>query len=121
MFWGQTNGLLAVFAGEFLRAIRKGRPFQAGLWLGGLWLKPQILLLILPALLLQRQGWVLAGFGSTSLLLVGLSLLLAGPQTLLRLISLWLAFAQGIPTIIPEVMINWRMVGIRLDADLSPC
>lgn len=120
LFWGQVNALLAIFVGEFLRAMRSGKPLRAGLWLGGLWLKPQTLLLLLPALLLQRQGWVLTGFGAMSLLLVGLSLLLAGPQTLLRLLSLWLAFAEGIPTNIPENMVNWRMLGLRLEEFLPP-
>ncbi|MCS7283897.1 MAG: glycosyltransferase family 87 protein [Anaerolineae bacterium] len=120
LFWGQVNALLAIFVGEFLRAMRSGKPLRAGLWLGGLWLKPQTFLLIVPALLLQRQGWALLGFGAMSLLLLGLSLLIAGPQAMLRLLSLWLAFAEGIPTNIPENMVNWRMLGLRLGEFLPP-
>lgn len=120
LFWGQVNGLLAVFVGEFLRAMRKGRPFRAGLWLGGLWLKPQTFLLLLPVLLLQRQGWALLGFGVASLLLLALSFLLAGPRAMVRLVSLWFAYAGGLPTNIPENMVNWRMLGLRLGEFLPP-
>ena len=41
LFTGQVNLLLAICAGEYLRAAMAGRPLQSGVWLGGLLLKPQ--------------------------------------------------------------------------------
>lgn len=53
LFLGQVNVLLLVVFGEFLLATMRGQAFRGGLWLGGLLLKPQTLVLILPGLLLQ--------------------------------------------------------------------
>ncbi len=45
---GQINVFMVVCIGEFLLASLKEKEWSAGLWLGGLLLKPQILIFILP-------------------------------------------------------------------------
>ena len=44
-FWGQVEVLLLICAGEFIRNDLKEKPFLSGLWLGGLLIKPQVLIL----------------------------------------------------------------------------
>jgi hypothetical protein len=63
LLYGQVNVWLVIFVGQLLLAYQGGRPTRAGLWLGGLLLKPQLLLLLLPALLVGREWRVLGGFG----------------------------------------------------------
>ena len=52
---GQINVWLLICIGEFLRASLSKRPWVAGLWLGGLLVKPQLLILVLPFLLIQKR------------------------------------------------------------------
>jgi hypothetical protein len=103
-----------------MRALMDKKPFQAGLWLAGLLLKPQTLLLIGVALLLQRSVKVLAGFAMTFAALLGASFALVGYDGLQRLIRLWLGFTSGLPTNDVEIMMNWRMVGLHLGNVFSP-
>lgn len=124
VFWdlvlGQTNFWLLVCVGEFLRAMRAGRSFRAGLWLGGLWLKPQSLVLMVPALLLQRAWRGLAGLAVASLAIWGVSFGIGGPEAMHRLLNLWFGYASGLPTNDTHAMVNWRMIGIHLSSFLDP-
>ena len=61
LFTGQVNVWLVVCVGEFMRASISGREFRSGLWLGGLLLKPQALLLLAAGLLMRRRARILAG------------------------------------------------------------
>jgi len=115
--YGQVNVWLAVCIGEFMRASISDRRFRAGLWLGGFLIKPQSLILIVPVLLLQRAFRTLAGFASASLLVLGTSFVLMGYDGFATLIRLWLGYATGLPAAIgPQVMMNWRMIGISLNS-----
>ncbi len=114
MLLGQMNVFLVVCLGEFLLASLDGREELAGLWLGGLLLKPQILIFILPGLLMRRRYRTLAGFAACGAGLLGLSLLLVGPYGLRDLASLILQYVHGLPTNAPEVMMNWRAFAINL-------
>lgn len=58
---GQISVWLMVFFGEALIAFRRGRPLRAGLWLGLMFLKPQTLVLIVPALAVAGQWRMLGG------------------------------------------------------------
>lgn len=118
--WGQVNILLVACVGEFLRAMVTEKPFRAGFWLGGLWLKPQTLVLILPALLLQRSWKALVAFGMISLLVWGNSIGIGGPEGSRRMLDLWLSSAVGMPTNNPQLMSNWRMVGTHLSSLVGP-
>jgi len=113
-YYGQVNTWLTVCVGEYMRAAMTGKPFRAGLWLGGLLIKPQYLILIGLALLIQRTFKILAGFAISSVAIIGISLLMAGTKGLLILIQLWFGYTSGLPATGPEVMMNWRMVGLNL-------
>jgi len=114
LFWGQVNLLLLVCVGEFIRNILDKREFRAGLWLGGLILKPQLLILIGPAMLLQRKWKLLGGFSSTIGVTLVSSLLLGKLSSLINLASLLTKYVPGIASNAQENMTNWRMVGERL-------
>lgn len=114
---GQTNILLLLCAGEFILTSHKGNDFRAGLWLGGLLLKPQTLILIAPALALQRRWKSLAGLSAATLVILLLSTSLAGQTGMGAMATAWGNDAEISP-IDPKLMMNWRMVGSYLQ-DLS--
>ena len=113
---GQVEVFLVVCMGEFIRNGLNKKPFPSGLWLGGLLLKPQLLIIIIPLLIIQRNWKVLMGFFASSGLIIGSSFILSGYQGLKSLIDLWTQFGSGIATSSPESMINWRMVAVNLDS-----
>lgn len=111
---GQLNVWLAIFVGECLRNFLLDKPFKAGIWLGGLLLKPQFLVLILPFLLLQRKFKALGGFfvSTLSLLLISLGMIsFAGFNDMLKI---WLTSGKGGGTSNAPAMMNWRMVGTHI-------
>lgn len=120
LFEGQVNVFLTICVGEFLRAMLNNKPVRAGLWLGGFLLKPQFLILILPATLMQRSWKVLFGFSISACLLLGISLVLGGKESIVGMVRLWTGYSGGIGTNSPENMMNWRMVLVRLSAFLAP-
>lgn len=109
--WGQVNVWLLWCVACFLEAWEKGRPFYGGLWLGGLLLKPQTLVWVLPGLLLRREWRALAGFGTAGLVLLSISLGLAGPEGMRAWLSLPFRYMGDSPAIIPEAMMNLRGLG----------
>jgi hypothetical protein len=111
---GQVSFFLAICIGEFLRHQMAGCPFWAGAWLGGFLLKPQALLLILPAIVVQRMGKALLGFIIVASLLLTVSVGLTGIQGFSRLVHLWIGCGTGGLGNNPEYMTNWRMVGTHL-------
>lgn len=114
---GQVNVLLLICMGEFILALIRGRDFRAGLWLAGLLLKWQVLVLFLPGLLLGRRFRTLAGFALAAFLILALSVALVGPDGLLAVGNLYLKASFGENrTINPQLMMNWR----SLAANLSP-
>jgi hypothetical protein len=119
MYFGQVEVWLMIFISEFLIAWRNGELFKSGLWLGLALLKPQILILLVPYLLLNRYWKVLGGFLTSALIIFIFSLLLVGVSGLLDLIKLWLGYSTGLPSNAPEVMMNWRMLGIHASRIIS--
>ncbi len=117
---GQVGFALMVSVGQFLHEIRAGRPFRAGLWLGGLLLKPQALVLMVPALLIQRMGRALLGLGIAASLIAAASVGLAGTEGIRRLLDLWIGGTRGMLGNNPEYMTNWRMVGTHLSRWIPP-
>jgi hypothetical protein len=106
----QMNVWLLIALGESLIALRRGKNWQAGLWLGGLLLKPQTLILLIPGLLIAKKWRVLGGFVVASAVVGILSLLLAGPAGLVgvyQVISQW-------PSILAESGMNWRALSLNL-------
>jgi hypothetical protein len=118
-FYGQVNVLLLIAAGEVLLAGLKGDDLAAGLWLGGFLLKPQLLVVIVPGLLLSRSFRTLRGLAFSAAALLGSSLLLAGPEACLDNLRLMFAFGTGMPSNSPQVMMNWRALGGNLQAVLG--
>jgi hypothetical protein len=118
LFAGQVAVWLAICAGEFLLALSAGKPFRAGLWLGGLLLKPHLLVLIGLVLLLQRSFRTLAGLAVTSSALLAACLLLSGPGAVLRMLDLWLVqgTGSGYSGVWLEGQMNWRMLAFHLSA-----
>jgi hypothetical protein len=116
---GQIEVFLLVCAGEFIRYSVYKKPVLSGLWLGGLLLKPQLLIIIIPIILLMRYWKVLTGFIISSGVILITSLSLSGFTGLKSLINLWTRYSVGIATNNPEIMINWRMVGAILNNYLN--
>lgn len=107
---GQVNLLLLIAMGEFIRAIMSEKPYRAGLWLGLVLLKPQMLILILPFLLIQKQYKALVGFTLSSILIVAASYLVGGAEGMLAFRDVIFESAQGGATSNYELMMNWRAV-----------
>lgn len=112
---GQVNVLLLVCAGEFIRNAVRKKPILSGLWLGGLLVKPQLLILIIPIILIMRNWKVLMGFVASSGIILATSFILSGSAGIKALINLWGRSSIGFAASYPEEMINWRMVGLNLD------
>jgi hypothetical protein len=113
IFSGQVNVWLGVCVGEFMRALVDGRRFRAGLWLGGLLLKPQVLVLIGLVLVLRRSTRILAGLAACASVLLLASLLQVGAAGLVDALTLWTVYARGQASIWLEGMMNWRMIGFH--------
>jgi len=116
---GQVNVWLLICAGEFIRAILSNKHIKAGLWLGGWLLKPQILLLILPFLLLKRSIKSLLGFSLSTLVILLVSFLLIKWEGLIKLFNIIFESAGGGATSNPGAMMNWRMLGWHLTSITS--
>ena len=116
LFQGQFNLLLMVCVGEFLRKIMDDKQFLAGIWLGGLLLKPQILILIIPFLFLKRRWRALYGFAISSFGLGLISFLIGGLTSIQKMVQLWIGYTGGLPSNYPEAMMNWRMVALNVNA-----
>lgn len=113
--YGQPEVFLLIFTGEFLLHSYTKKPFISGLWLGMLFLKPQVLLLVIPALLLQRNWKTLAGFFITAGSITLLSTLIVGLDGMIDLMKLWFAYAPNTEFFSPNGMANWRMLASNLN------
>lgn len=115
LFTAQVNLVLMICIGEYVLATVRGDHLQAGAWLGGLLLKPQSLVLLIPAFFLQRSWRTILGMAISSGILLAASLLLGGLRSFQLLIGLWLGYAAGLPTNDPQLMMNWRMIGLQME------
>lgn len=113
---GQINVFLMICVGEFIRNAVKGRPFISGLWLAGLLLKPPLLILLLPILLIMRYWKVVFGFMVSSLFVLTTSWVLSGTRGMIAFTTMMLKIGSGGAASSPQYMINWRMVGVNLNA-----
>ena len=112
--YGQVNVWLVICFGEFIRATISKKPLLAGLWLGGLLIKPQLLILLLLFLLLQRKYKALLGLSLSVISLTGLSYILIGAGGLSNLIEAVRLAASGGVSSSPMYMMNWRMLSYYL-------
>ena len=113
--FGQVNVWLLIGFGEFLIAVHRARDFAAGMFLGVMLLKPQILVLLVAGLVIGRRWRTLAGLGVAAALVLGASLGLAGAHGLSALALLWLGYTGDMPTTYPESMMNWRGLMVNLE------
>jgi len=114
--YGQPEVLLMVFSGEFLLNLISKKTFTAGLWLGLLFIKPQAIVLVIPALLLQRNWKTILGFITSAFGIVFFSTILTGVDGLNSLIKLLFFYAPGTEFFSPNGMANWRMVASNLNS-----
>lgn len=112
---GQVEVFVLICAGEFVRQAGNNKPILSGLWLGGLLLKPPLLILIIPIFIIMRYWKVLLGFFASSGMILGTSLLLSGLDGMRELINIWTKVTGVTAPTAPEIMINWRMVGVNLN------
>jgi hypothetical protein len=92
---GQWGGFTLVAAVGALWALRSGRPLTAGLLLSVLLVKPQLVWLLLPLLLLASRWRVAAGFAIGGAVWLASGLLLIGPGQLAQMVSLVRARQSG--------------------------
>lgn len=118
--YGQLNILLVICIGEFLRSLKVHKPLRAGIWLGGWLLKPQLLILILPYLLIQKKYKALFGFIISSIILFGTSFLLVGWDGMSSLFNLIFESAGGGAASHYEYMMNWRMLSYYVSIFTTP-
>jgi len=108
---GQPVLFLASALAESYLALRRGADFRGGAWLGLLALKPQYGLILGAFLLWKRRWWAVAGAVLGVAVVVGGSVLVAGPGALLDYASAVSAMgAFRDPYAVPAEMINWRSV-----------
>jgi len=119
LFFGQVNAWLMIGLAGFLVSLRHQRRLMAGIWLGLLLVKPQILILLVFGLLLSRQWKTLGGVFVASLAALAASAALAGTAGLARLLDLLLRYPANLATTFPESMMNWRALGLLLDPVLG--
>jgi len=112
---GQIELLNVIFCGEFLRYAVKKRPVISGLWLGGLLLKPQLLILIILALMLMKNWKIFQGFMISAGGILTVSVFLSGVESLMELLNLWTDTEQLYSSFAPENMANWRMIGFNIN------
>ena len=111
LYKGQVNIWLCICEGEFIRAAISDKPFRAGLWLGGWLLKPQLLVLIIPFLLIKRSIKVLSGFIASTIAVLVISFSFINTNGFLSLKNILLESAGGGASSNPMIMVNWRMLG----------
>lgn len=123
LWWGQPGLWLMMCAGEFYWNVRQGRSMAAGAWLAGWLFKPQLLTLLLPALLLQKQWRALMGFAIVGAVVAASSILLLGRTGLMNfllLLGFWGDASGGLPAINPYLMMNWRMLALHAENLVGP-
>ena len=109
LYVGQIQILLAWFVAEFYLALRAGKEFQSGIWLGCLLLKPHYGLLLGLLLLWKRCWHAVFGAATAGGVIVGGSVLAAGVGGVLAYPSAFSGMAQFRGDD-PTIMINWRSV-----------
>jgi hypothetical protein len=100
-------------------ASSRGRSYLAGFWLGGMLVKPHILVLLLPGLVIRKHWMSLAGFLSSALAVFLASTLLGGWQGVWSAVQLAARFSGSLIQTGPTMM-NFRALALNLEALLPP-
>ncbi|MGI5835930.1 MAG: glycosyltransferase family 87 protein [Chloroflexota bacterium] len=80
LLWGQVSGLLLLVLSLALVSMASGQRTIGGMLLGLLCIKPQCALLFPLVFLLKRRWRELAGFSAVGLSMVGISVVILGPE-----------------------------------------
>lgn len=110
---GQVNVLLVIILGEFMLALLRGKSYLSGVWAGCLILKPHMLILLLPGLVITRRWRVLFGFLSSLAVLISASFLLAGADGMLAWLNVIRSFSAPSFLSLPNMM-NGRALAFNL-------
>ncbi len=117
LVFGQVNAQFVLALGLGLMALSSGRPLLGGALLGILWLKPQYAVLFPVVFVFKRRWAELAGMVGMGLAIGAVSLLLVGPEGMLRFVLVLREIGGFYPPadsfIFPEAMVNWRGVVIN--------
>jgi hypothetical protein len=116
---GQMNVFPMICLGEWVLASLRGRRYLAGFWLGGMLVKPHILVLLLPGLVIRKHWTSLAGFLSSALAVTLASTLLGGWQGVWSAVQLAARFSGSLIQTGPTMM-NFRALALNLEALLPP-
>jgi hypothetical protein len=111
---GQVNVLLVILLGEFVLTRVHGNHFRAGVWLGGLLIKPHVLILLVPGLFIGGKWSTLLGFSVSALVILLVSTLLAGWDGVLAAFTLASQFLGPLIDTGPTMM-NFRAVALNLE------
>lgn len=114
ILFGQVSGWMLIMFGEFTLAFLRKRDVSGGLWLGGMIIKPQVLVLLLPAVLIRRRFGVIWGFLISSVSIIMLSTILAGTEGMKDCLGIILSMRRDQPLIFPQSMMNWRALSINV-------
>lgn len=114
LFLGQINVLLVIFLGEFVLACEKGRYRAGGFWLGGMLLKPHLLILLLPGLVIRKNWGALLGFTLSGLVILLTSVFLAGWNGVWGSLGLAAQFSGPLIQTGPAMM-NFRALAHNLE------
>ncbi|MFU8771488.1 MAG: glycosyltransferase family 87 protein [Anaerolineales bacterium] len=110
---GQINILLLICVGEFGLAAVKERHFLSGTWLGGFLMKPHILILLLPGLIMRKNWVALLGFTCSAAVILLASTLLAGWEGVLSAVRLATQFLGALIQT-GATMTNFRALALNL-------
>lgn len=104
---GQINLFVVILLGEAFLSFTRKSQFTSGVWLGGLLIKPNLLILMLPGLLIKRQFITLAGFTICAAIVVTASLLLVGKLGIQDWFQVLRSFSQ------PDFLSTGNMMNAR--------
>lgn len=114
LYLGQINAFLVVLLGEFLLAFSQGKEHRSGLWLSTLLIKPHVLILLIPGFILSQNWPLLLGFALGSMVVVAVSVGLAGFQGLAAMLNITFRFAGSFIQTAPGMM-NFRALALNLE------
>lgn len=118
VFVGQPVGIMLFCFWRFLSALERGDDFVAGLWLGWLVYKPQLLPVFGLVFLLKRRWRALGGLSAVAGTVALGSTLWFGVGWITSLLQLLVTDYAGVDqvqsTVSPQHMISWRGVVVNL-------
>jgi hypothetical protein len=110
-YLGQPTGLLLYSFYRAYRALETGQDLRAGLWLGGLLVKPQYTVFLALVLVWKRRWHTVGGLAAVGAAVILASLLLLGPsgtRAYLALLTAAGGYHTAISEIASQIMISWH-------------